>query len=230
MEAKRIDYDSPVNQDIKRKFVEREVIHCASMLVYELAQKAEHFPDYEDDLYGAFEGLPDYEEAARAEGWNEFDGNFMPKWLKDEMEIMKEKSPKKCTVCFEPSGLKTELSQGKTLLKAARKAGVYLSSICGGDGYCGKCKLIIDEGDFQSRPTALLTQDEIRSNVVLACQTKILSDMTVTVPKSHALDAGQILMDTDTQRFSALAGDIKEGIFQHLCDFRYRGYISHITD
>jgi uncharacterized 2Fe-2S/4Fe-4S cluster protein (DUF4445 family) len=127
---------------------------------------------------------------------------------------MKEKAPKKCTVCFEPSGLKTEVPKGKTLLKAARKAGVYLSSICGGDGYCGKCKLIIDEGHFQSRPTTLLTQDEMRSNVVLACQTKILSDMTVTVPKSHALDAGQILMDTDTQRFSALAGDVKEGIFR----------------
>jgi uncharacterized 2Fe-2S/4Fe-4S cluster protein (DUF4445 family) len=127
---------------------------------------------------------------------------------------MKQKSPKKCTVCFEPSGLKTEVPQGKTLLKAARKAGVYLSSICGGDGYCGKCKLIIDDGHFQSRPTTLLTQDEIQNNIVLACQTKILSDMTVTVPKSHALDAGQILMDTDTQRFSALAGDVKEGVFK----------------
>ena len=127
---------------------------------------------------------------------------------------MKEKKPKICKVCFEPSGLKTELPEGKTLLKAARKAGVYLSSICGGDGYCGKCKLTIDEGHFQSRPTTLLTQDEIRNNTVLACQTKILSDMTVTVPKSHALDAGQILMDTDTQRFSALAGDVKEGIFR----------------
>ena len=127
---------------------------------------------------------------------------------------MKEKKPKTCKICFEPSGLKTELPEGKTLLKAARKAGVYLSSICGGDGYCGKCKLIIDEGHFESRPTTLLTQDEIRNNTVLACQTKILSDMTVTVPKSHALDAGQILMDTDTQRFSALAGDVKEGIFR----------------
>ena len=121
---------------------------------------------------------------------------------------------KKCTICFEPSGLKIEVPTGTVLLEAAHKAGIYLSSICGGDGYCGKCKVIIDEGQFQSRPTSLLTPDEIRENVVLACQTKVLSDMTVTVPKSHALQAGQILMDTDARRFSELAGEVRAGIFE----------------
>jgi len=127
---------------------------------------------------------------------------------------MQESKKKKCTVCFEPSGLKTEVPPGTVLLDAARKVGVYLTSICGGDGYCGKCKVKIDEGQFQSRPTTLLTPDEIRENMVLACQTKVLSDLTVTVPKSHALGAGQILMDTDAQRFSKLAGDIRAGVFE----------------
>lgn len=77
MNTNKIDYDSAENQDIKRKFVEREVIYCASTLVYELAQKAEHFPDYQDDLYGAFEGLPDYEEAAQSDDWRKAsDGTF----------------------------------------------------------------------------------------------------------------------------------------------------------
>jgi len=114
---------------------------------------------------------------------------------------------KRCKVCFEPSGLKTNVSPGTVLLEAARKAGVYLSSICGGDGYCGKCKVIINEGQFQSRPTTLLTADEVRENVVLACQTKVLSDMIVTVPKFHSLETGQIIMDTDAHRFSELAGE-----------------------
>ncbi len=121
---------------------------------------------------------------------------------------------KKWTVHFEPSGLKTEVPSGTVLLEAARKAGVYLTSICGGDGYCGKCKVIIDDGQFQSRPTTLLTPEEIRQNTVLACQTKVLSDMTVTVPKSHALQVSQILMDTDAHRFSELAGEVREGLFE----------------
>jgi len=127
---------------------------------------------------------------------------------------MKESKKKKCTVLFEPSGLATEVQVGTVLLEAAHKAGIYLSSICGGDGYCGKCKIIIDQGQSQSRPTTLLTPDEVRENVVLACQTKVLSDMTVTVPKSHALQASQILMDSDAHRFSELAGEVRAGVFE----------------
>ena len=121
---------------------------------------------------------------------------------------------KKCLIRFEPSGLKIEVSAGSVLLDAAHKAGIYLSSICGGDGYCGKCKVIIDRGQFQSHPTTLLTQDEIREDVVLACQTKILSDMTITVPKSHTLETSQILMDSDAHRFSDLPGEVRAGLFE----------------
>ncbi len=114
---------------------------------------------------------------------------------------------KKCVVRFEPSGLKTKVFIGITLLEAAHKSGIYLSSICGGDGYCGKCKVIINEGQFQSRPTTLLTPEEVRENIVLACQTKVLSDMTITVPKWHSLEAGKILTDGDAERFRNLGGE-----------------------
>ncbi len=127
---------------------------------------------------------------------------------------MKKGKAQKCVVRFEPSGLKIGIPSGTTLLDAARKAGIYLTSICGGDGYCGKCKVTIDDGQFQARPTTLLTPEEIRENTVLACQTKLLSDMTITVPKSHALQSSQILVDADAHRFSELAGDIRQGVFE----------------
>lgn len=133
---------------------------------------------------------------------------------KAEVSRMEESKKKECTVHFEPSGLKIKVPSGAVLLDAAHKAGIYLSSICGGDGYCGKCKVIIDEGQFRSKPTALLTPDEVRENVVLACQTKILSDMTITVPKSHTLETSQILMDTDAHRFSDLPSEVREGMFK----------------
>ncbi|MHC4166804.1 MAG: 2Fe-2S iron-sulfur cluster-binding protein, partial [Planctomycetota bacterium] len=126
---------------------------------------------------------------------------------------MQESEKKRCTVRFEPSGLKIKVPVGTVVLEAAHKAGAYLTSICGGDGYCGKCKVVIDDGQFQSRPTTLLTAEEIRENVVLACQTKVLSDMILTVPKSHALETSQILMDTDARRFSELAADVQAGVF-----------------
>ena len=105
---------------------------------------------------------------------------------------------------------------GTTLLEAARKTGIYLSSVCGGDGYCGKCKVIIDNGEaVQKRPTALLTPDEIRRNVFLACQSQVLSDVTVTVPRSHCLETNQILMDAGAHCFSEPAGDVRAAGFEY---------------
>jgi uncharacterized 2Fe-2S/4Fe-4S cluster protein (DUF4445 family) len=93
---------------------------------------------------------------------------------------------------------------------------VYLTSICGGDGYCGKCKVVVDDGDVEAPPTVLLTQQEVREHVVLACQAKVLSDVTVTVPKSHLLKTGRILVDSDAHRFSELPGeDLGEGAFPY---------------
>jgi uncharacterized 2Fe-2S/4Fe-4S cluster protein (DUF4445 family) len=129
---------------------------------------------------------------------------------------MPQSKPQTCKVRFEPSGLKTEVPRGATVLEAARLASVYLTSICGGDGYCGKCKAIIDDGDVETPPTVLLSQQEVREHVVLACQTKVLSDITVTVPKSHLLDTGRILVDSDAHRFSELPGeDVGEGAFPY---------------
>ncbi|MFA5239482.1 MAG: ASKHA domain-containing protein [Phycisphaerae bacterium] len=124
---------------------------------------------------------------------------------------MEQDKKKKYLVNFEPSGLKIEVPKETTLLEAARKAGIYLTSICGGDGYCGKCKVTVDRGQFRSKPTTLLTADETGKNVVLACQTKILSDMTVTVPASHTLQASQILTDADAgNKFT----DRAQGLFK----------------
>ena len=65
------------NQEIMGKFVNREVIYCVSSLVSELAKKADHFPEYTDELCDAFYGHPDYEEAARNAGWEEVDDGFV---------------------------------------------------------------------------------------------------------------------------------------------------------
>jgi len=129
---------------------------------------------------------------------------------------MPEKKQDICKVRFEPAGLKTEVLLGSTILEAARLAGVYLTSVCGGDGYCGKCRVIVDEGDVEAPPTTLLSGQETRENIVLACQARIRTDLIVTVPKSHLLDTGPILVDSDAHRFSELPGeDMGEGHFPY---------------
>ena len=51
-------------------------------------------------------------------------------------------------VIFQPAGRQGRVAEGTTLLDAARQLGVDVDSICGGRQTCGKCKVIIEAGQF----------------------------------------------------------------------------------
>ncbi len=104
----------------------------------------------------------------------------------------------KHTIVFQPSGLRGKVTDGTTILNAARQLGVSLESVCGGKGVCGKCKIRIEEGDYrkygiQSSVAATSTKDEVnakfinkqqlKQNYRLACQTRIHGDIVVFVPE-----------------------------------------------
>ncbi len=107
-------------------------------------------------------------------------------------------------VRFDPEGKTADVHRGATLLDAARAAGVFVASICGGDGICGRCRVQIVSGAVEAEPTALLSREEIRDGFVLACQTRVTEDIVVRVPPIARGDGAQILVDEDTDRFRAL--------------------------
>ncbi len=51
-------------------------------------------------------------------------------------------------VIFQPAGRQGRVAEGTTLLEAARQLGVDIDSICGGRQTCGKCKVIVEAGQF----------------------------------------------------------------------------------
>ena len=53
---------SLINQRVCEKLVEREVVYCVSSLVYELMQKMEEFPDWQDELMDLSRSLPTAED------------------------------------------------------------------------------------------------------------------------------------------------------------------------
>ncbi len=118
----------------------------------------------------------------------------------------------KIKVTFLPQKETVEVEKGITLLEAAEKAGVYINSICGGDGICGKCRLIVREGEVKTRPTTLLSRDDIKKGYVLACQTEVIGDVVVEVPPESTAE-GKILIDKDAQRFRALYAPLKEKVY-----------------
>jgi len=105
-------------------------------------------------------------------------------------------------VVFDPFGTSVKVAEGATLLEAAAQARIALESPCGGDGICGRCKVIVKEGKVGGGVMGHLTRDEIRQGVVLACQTTVESDLFVEIPETTRARE-KITIDKDAQRFRA---------------------------
>ena len=102
------------------------------------------------------------------------------------------------TIVFQPYGKKVQASKADNLLEVAREAGIIIRSICGGKGSCGKCKVIIKKGEFDfeyDQKEKLLTEEELSSGYVLACQTRCNSDCELLVPPESRIEEQKILSE-----------------------------------
>ncbi len=88
----------------------------------------------------------------------------------------------KHTIEFLPDNITVTVDKGENLLSAAAEAGVYIHAYCGGDGVCGKCKVILNEGEVHS-DKANLKQEDWDKGFRLACLTSVESDLKVTIPE-----------------------------------------------
>jgi len=97
-------------------------------------------------------------------------------------------------VHFLPGDVTVEIEKGKTILDSAFKGDLFINALCGGDGTCGKCKVILSDGKVESLPTTHITEAEARRRYVLACRTKVMGDLEVLIPEESKLDKSQILV------------------------------------
>ena len=89
-------------------------------------------------------------------------------------------------ITFKPEGKQISIHSGATLLEAAGQAGIILNNVCGGKGTCEKCAVILEPDSQQ----------------VFACQYRVQSDLTVTIPVSSRFFEQKILaegIDTETR-------------------------------
>lgn len=88
----------------------------------------------------------------------------------------------KYEIIFQPKKRITFVSDGETILSAAIRAGIYIPASCGGEGQCGKCKVLIRQGKFEDGVSPKLTREEIEKGYRLACQTRIKGKMEIEIP------------------------------------------------
>jgi uncharacterized 2Fe-2S/4Fe-4S cluster protein (DUF4445 family) len=86
------------------------------------------------------------------------------------------------SVTFLPQNKTVRVSAAASLLEAAQKAHITINNLCGGDGICGRCKMVVVRGKVTGAVSAKLTREEILKGYVLACQTPVADDLTVEIP------------------------------------------------
>ena len=107
-------------------------------------------------------------------------------------------------VTFLPDGEVLEVEDGTTIMGAAQKAGIYITSLCGGEGVCGKCRVQIADGRFRAdkHSISFLSKEEVREGYALACQARVDEDVEVIIPPESRLEAEQILMEQPVVDYS----------------------------
>ncbi|MFP4194253.1 MAG: ASKHA domain-containing protein [Desulfobacterales bacterium] len=92
-------------------------------------------------------------------------------------------------VYFLPHEKQITVDEGETLLRAAMDAGVHINASCGGEGVCGKCRVLIEDGEVEEGVSEKLSKEDLEKGYRLACLSKIKSDLTVRVPTESSIDA-----------------------------------------
>lgn len=113
------------------------------------------------------------------------------------------------TVRFYPQNVTVRVSEGTTLLEAASQGQIALNSICGGEGICGRCKMIVKEGSVRGDLSPKLTRGEVREGYVLSCMTKVHGDLIVEIPE-ETWAKEKIIADKDALRFKNLKAGVME--------------------
>jgi uncharacterized 2Fe-2S/4Fe-4S cluster protein (DUF4445 family) len=105
-----------------------------------------------------------------------------------------------CAVIFAPQNVAVRVKKGANLLEAVSVAHITINNLCGGDGICGRCKMIVKDGEVKGKVSDKLTREEIKGGFVLACMTSVESDLFVEIPE-ETLAKVKVYADKDAERY-----------------------------
>ena len=97
------------------------------------------------------------------------------------------------TVRFLPADIEIQVPSGETLLRAAMAAGVHVNASCGGEGVCGKCRIIVEQGSIEGGVSAQLSAEDRKKGYRLACKSIVSSDVVIRIPVESAIDSSALL-------------------------------------
>jgi uncharacterized 2Fe-2S/4Fe-4S cluster protein (DUF4445 family) len=115
-------------------------------------------------------------------------------------------------VVFMPSGKRGHFPVGTPLLQAGRSLGVDIDSVCGGRALCGRCQVLVAEGEFakhgvssSSASLSPLSESEMRfsrraplaNGRRLSCQARVEADVVIDVPATSQVHRQVVRKEAD---------------------------------
>lgn len=119
-------------------------------------------------------------------------------------------------VVFTPSGKRGRFAKGTQVLEAARELGVYVESVCGGRGICGRCQVEIQTGsfakhnieskqenisEFGAKEQRYAEKRDLKEGRRLSCSSTIEGDLVVDIPLDVQVNAQVVRKAADTRVF-----------------------------
>jgi uncharacterized 2Fe-2S/4Fe-4S cluster protein (DUF4445 family) len=117
-------------------------------------------------------------------------------------------------VVFTPSGKRGRFPIGTPLLQAARTLGVDIDSVCGGRALCGRCQVLVMEGEFAKHgitssnaslsPLSAAEQSYSNRRSLpgghrLSCSARVEGDLVVDVPPGSQVHRQVVRKQADTR-------------------------------
>ena len=129
-------------------------------------------------------------------------------------------------ILFLPHNKEITFPDGESLIHAAMEAGVHVNASCGGEGQCGKCRVIIEDGEVREGISEALTKDDLEKGYRLACLSQIKGNLVVRIPVESEVDASVLNKHSSTSRTARIQqinlDDLKDrGLFIPPVEKRY---------
>lgn len=131
----------------------------------------------------------------------------------------------KFKVTFLPDNKTVTVEKDTTILSAAISAHISINAACAGDGICGKCKVIVASGRVNEQPNGIITPQERKKNIYLACLTNIQGDIVVEIPDNSRLNFEKLTCEELEERLNGIYSSaedvpfvksaVADNIFQH---------------
>jgi uncharacterized 2Fe-2S/4Fe-4S cluster protein (DUF4445 family) len=125
----------------------------------------------------------------------------------------------KIVIDFEPISRRVYFLENKTIYEILTKIFVPIRSLCGGQGSCGKCKILIQKGQEYLNPPTIsemkfINRDEFKKGWRLACQATINKDYIQMLEKKKSPQFRIFLPDELViEDFKILTSGINKGVY-----------------